>query len=131
VGDYFYDKDGNLLGTSEQVINKLEKENKELKTQLSNVKYLGRGEVQKKFDNAEFEISHDLETEEYEWCIKEKDIDELITTICKLALPTKDKIIEVLDKHYNFIDDETGEYNEFNHKKHDGYADEILQEDNQ
>jgi len=34
MSDYFYDKDGNILGTSEEVIMKLEQENQELKNAI-------------------------------------------------------------------------------------------------
>ena len=95
----------------------LEQENQKLKKQLSKIKYLDSKEVKKLIyyianipTDEKLYLLGGWDVNELQKFIKNKKevADEVINKICSLALPSKKKIIEILNKYFDIDTDFEG-----------------------
>ncbi len=99
--------------SNEQLIAIQKAQIESLKSQLADIKYLSRDEVEKRIED-NTKIYRDVENKEFDYFHRDKFLD----AICKLAIPDidGDKIIEVLEKYFK----------EYNFGYLDGVADAII-----
>lgn len=111
--------------------NQLYKRNKRvevLEQQLDNVKYMDENTLYKILNDKLRAIKVEADNEEDDDYFDVGGITGAVNEILKIALPRidKDRIIEVLNQYMNFIDEETGKYEENSQMFFEQIANEIL-----